>query len=128
MLTTQELTQTLLQLHKDFPKEAKKVNQVFLKFLSQRNLMYKTSSILRSLESLKKQEEENKTLFLKVGKKIDDKTIQEILSQFKLPQKAKLEIILNKNLKGGFVINFQGKIYEGSLQHQINELKNSLII
>lgn len=118
-----DLADLLIELDKSNPSKEKEIIQAFLSLLKKRGLENQANLVLKKLENQLERENSKNTLYLKTVYLLDNKTIGKIKDLIKADKDSKVKTSVDKSLKAGFRVYWQGKIYDASLKNQLEKLK-----
>lgn len=123
--SAQKLAATLYKL----TQEAKNETHVkdFLKFCHEKKLDYLLPSILRYYKEIVANNEAKNTVHIKAHHKLTDNIISKIKTAVGAEKKTKAVVTEDKNLLGGFVAEYQNKVFNASIKNQLERLENNLI-
>jgi len=122
------------QIAKELFKESKKTNDLslfvdnFMQYLKSKKLEYIIPSVLKHLEIIEKREKDLLTAKISFGKEPTDETVKMVKNHIKLGEKdTDVVVDVEKDLIGGFVAEYNGVIYDGSLKGYIRGLEKALL-
>lgn len=123
MITSRTLAHTVLELAKK--PDAEKQFDVFLDYLKENNLMGLLPQVLRHIHRFSLQSHELNTVHVATRYSLSDK---ELASISKIIGAGSSPIIqhIDQTVIGGFSATYQGNIYDGSLEHQVDKLSTML--
>ena len=123
MTHSRTLAQTMLTLSEK--QDAEKYIDAFLTYLTEKNLTGLLPQVLQHVKRLESQSSENDTLHIYSRYEL---TKQEIAEVAKIAQAVDAKVIshIDESVVGGFSATYNGRIYDGSLAHQITQLKSLL--
>lgn len=124
MISSQELSQVLIQITKDSSKSDEALD-VFVSFLEENNLLSQLPHIIRNLEYLSKRERDFNTLIVESPFEISETLLGKIKEVSKAKD-ASVETVENKSLLGGFRATYKGFVVDGSARHNLQTLKKQL--
>ncbi|MDD4995972.1 MAG: F0F1 ATP synthase subunit delta [Patescibacteria group bacterium] len=125
--SSQNLAKKLLKSIKTNPKKMNEIADQFILFCHQKNLDYLLPNILKYLEKKIAEEKEEKTLSIKIKNNLSSSMIEKIKKISGFNKNDKIKIIKDQKILGGFIAQYQNKIFDASVNHNLSLLKNKLI-
>ena len=123
MITSRTLAHTVLELGKK--PDAKKQFDAFMVYLKENNLIGLLPQVLRHIHHLSLQTEEQDTVHITTRYPLTEKDRTAIAKIIGAGSNPIVEHI-DETVIGGFSATYQGNIYDGSLEHQVDKLSTML--
>lgn len=98
----------------------------FLTYIKEKNLGHLMSNIIKNLEEINIRDKQENTCKIFTSHQITEDLIQEIKNKLKI-EPENTEILIDKDLIGGFVLEHQGLKYDASIAYSIRKMKRLLI-
>jgi F0F1-type ATP synthase delta subunit len=127
MITSRDITQTILFSEKNGNIDAKKLASNTLAYLKKQNLEHLLPEILRILEQEGLKEAEQESVVIETAREVSESMLKQISSKLLDCAEGKPEQVVNEDLIGGFVAKHNGVIYDASLKRKIELLKKELV-
>jgi len=112
-----KLVQLLIELDNNNPDKTEEIAKTFVQLMKERGLDYQLSNILKIIEQ--KAENSRRVLYITLAEELG--VVEDIK---KLIGVKDVEVIVNidKSLKGGFIAQYNGKLYNGSISQQLDKI------
>jgi|GEM_PF-714376 len=125
-ITSRQLARALYQSLLDTPDKEGEVVQEFIKYLEEKNLIGLLPSVVKNLEYLQARIEAQDNIKLTVNQQLPAELVKKI-KNFVGQTNADIEIVKDSNILGGFIAEYQNKIYDSSVSGQLNQVKKNLL-
>lgn len=101
----------------------------FLKFLKRKNDIKLLGKILKNLPAVDEEKNKFKTIKIKSTAEIGQDFQSQISRNLekRLGRKVRLEIVIDKNILGGIIIQIDDRVFDGSLRNKIDKLRKKII-
>lgn len=123
-MNSKVLSGALLSLAKN-SKDTVGVVKNFVEFLESHHLQDLLPEILRHLERKELEEKKEDTVFIKTSHDVSERSIKEIIKSLSLPNDS-VEVTVDKDLIGGFLVKHKGVVYEASLRNHLRNLRTQI--
>ena len=124
MADSKILAQTLINLSQN--KDAEKSIKAFFEYLEKKSFLGLLPQIKGHIQRQSKALSQIQTLTIVSKHTLSKSEISEIISLVDADVDVDVELVLDKNIIGGFSATYNGNIYDGSLQNQIDQLHGQL--
>ncbi len=118
------LAQTLIRLSQS--ENAEKLIETFFEYLKKKSFLGLLPQIKNHIQRESETLLRKQTLTISSKHTLSKLEIEEIISLVGADDSVDVDLILDSNIIGGFSTSYNGKIYDGSLQNQINQLHGQL--
>lgn len=98
----------------------------FVETLQSKNLGYKLPFILKHLEHESEKLGHENTLYVQYGVSPNDETRKKLQEIVEADEKVEVVEEIDEELIGGFIAEYKGKIYDGSIRSYLRNLKATL--
>ncbi|MEA3453042.1 MAG: F0F1 ATP synthase subunit delta [Patescibacteria group bacterium] len=117
-----KLAKLLIELDENNPEKTKEIVKTFVSFMEGNE--YQLPQILRVVEKKAQEQREKNTLYITLSDEMDivDKIKQVVGADKDVP----IEISIDKSLKGGFIAQYNGKLYNGSISKQLQKIREKI--
>jgi len=112
-----KLAQLLIELDNDNPGKSEEIAKKFVQLMRTKGLDYQLSRILKIIES--KARESKKILYITLSEEID--VIEDIKKLIGV-ENVETIVKIDKTLKGGFIAQYNNKLYNGSISQQLDKI------
>ena len=126
-ISSKDLSSALIELIEENPQKTKELTNNFVKYCREKGMAHKLPSIIRSVEFKNEQNKQKKRIIITAKEKLEEKAIKNIIKMVGGSPGVEIEIKINEDIIGGFVVEYNGTIYDASLRGQMNQIKNKLI-
>ncbi|MFA7662568.1 MAG: F0F1 ATP synthase subunit delta [Patescibacteria group bacterium] len=123
--SAQKLALALYELNQDSKNKNLVAN--FLDFCETKNLNYLLPNILKHYQKIIAQNEIQKTVFIKSNYPLSKNIVSKVQTIVGAEKNSETNLSESKGLLGGFIAQYQNKIFDASLKNQLEKLKNKLI-
>lgn len=121
MIKSKEIAKALFSIsqkegdHKDLAKS-------FLNFAKEKNLTHLIPEVLHHLKIFSEKQKESETLNIKLSHEVGENSLLEIEKVMEASG-AKRNIIIDKEIVGGFIAEYKGKILDATIKNQLTRLR-----
>jgi len=99
----------------------------FISYMEKKGMAHLLPSILSHLEYRNKLQKQFSTLKIKFGKEPTEKTIDSVKKFIKTEEKeVPVESLVDESIIGGFIAEYRGIVYDGSVRGYLRTLKSKL--
>jgi F0F1-type ATP synthase delta subunit len=123
--SSQNLAAVLYRLAQS-PQQSLEVDN-FLSFCHQQKIDYLLPNILHYYQEISQREQNKQTVNLKINHKISSIILGKIKKIIGATDNSQVNLIEDKNILGGFIAEYQNKIFDASLKRQLDRLEHILI-
>lgn len=123
MIKSKQLARALFELGEENTKDLEKK---FFEFIDDKNLNAQIPSVLYHLEKIVSLDKTKKEIQIEVAHEIKEDTIKNIKQSLKA-ENLKENVVIKKELIGGFRAKYDGMIYDSSIMTGIKKLKEQII-
>jgi len=137
MVTAKDLAKFLYTSLQENPKKQEDITVAFLEFIEEKNLLSLLSHVVVYVEKFEKADKDKKTLKIILQREHNTSVIKDIKTKIAYllpldgkqatPDKVETEIIIDENIKGGFVAQYNNVIFDASVATQLLQIKNKLV-
>ncbi len=113
-------------LHEN-PERQSRVVDIFLEFLEEKKLLALLPHIVRSLEKLQEVEKSKQTLKITLQQNHAKDVIEQIRKKINAPDSADTKVVIDDDIKGGFIAQYNNVVYDGSVATQLQQIKKRLL-
>jgi F0F1-type ATP synthase delta subunit len=118
-----KLAKLLIDLDQKNPEKSEQIAKLFVQ--SMKGNEYQLPSILKIVEQKAQEEKERNTLYITLFEEIED--IDAIKEAIGIDKSVPVDISIDKELKGGFVAQYNGKLYNGSISNQLQKIRQQIL-
>ena len=126
MFSTERVIKILAEVSKKYPSKTEEIAEIFVNFLKDNKEMYKLSEIVGLLEREEKRQKDKNVLHIVLSDLVPQKVIRKIKKFVGTSEEIDINVKIDKNIKGGFVVHYQDTIFDASIKNQFMKLKNTL--
>lgn len=126
MIKTENITKALIGLVEDDGLDPQQVAGNFAKFAKKYKMENRVKNVIDMLLNREEEIKARNTIFIKTAHEIPERLIIDIKRYLNLPENASVNISIDKNILGGFKILYRNNLYEYSLKHKLNKLRDYL--
>jgi len=120
-----KLAKLLIELDSENPGKRKTLVKEFVGSLREQGLDYQLLQILKIVEKKEQDDIDKNTLYITLSEPIDvTDLIKKVIG---IEEDVKVNILINKNLKGGFIAQYDGKLYNGSISQQLQKIRDKIL-
>jgi len=120
------LAKALWQMIKENPDNKEKIISQFINFLKDKNIVYLLDSIIKYFKREALESEEKQTLRIRVKNSFSKEIINKIKKVVKADKDVNVDFQKDKEIIGGFIAEYDNKIYDTSINYQLGQLKKQL--
>lgn len=125
MIRSRKIAKALVSLNKS-TGDGVSVARNFIDRSSKKKTLFQLRAIVKHLELYKKKSDKENTATIILAREGTEKIKENILSYIG-ESNIKTEFKKDPEIIGGFVVKFKNKVYDASLNNQIEKLKRSLL-
>lgn len=129
-MTPRYIAQALYDVTKDkSEKEIKEIINNFFKFLNQKSLFKLTDRIIEKYIEIYNKNEGIMPVEVKSSKQLssqEESAIKEKVKTITQADKIELNNVVNPEMIGGVILNFDNKVIDLSIKNYLNKLKNKI--
>lgn len=115
---------SLMQLAHEHGEE--KAFNMFQSYLKQKNLVGILPQVLRHLHTLEEASKEENILSIRSKYELSQKDIESIKKITNASKETSVKTEIDPHVIGGFSASFKGYLYDGSLEHTLDQFKKAL--
>ncbi|MBU4370120.1 F0F1 ATP synthase subunit delta [Patescibacteria group bacterium] len=120
------LAKALWQMIKENPDNKEKIISQFINFLKNKNIVYLFDSIIKYFKKEALESEEKQTLRIRAKNSFSKEIINKIKKVVKADKNVNVDFQKDKEIIGGFIAEYDNKIYDTSINYQLGQLKKQL--
>lgn len=120
------LAKALWQMIKENPDNKEKIISQFINFLKNKNIVYLFDSIIKYFKKEALESEEKQTLRIRAKNSFSEEIINKIKKVVKADKNVNVDFQKDKEIIGGFIAEYDNKIYDTSINYQLGQLKKQL--
>lgn len=117
-----EFVKLLVEMDASHPDKTEKIVKSFISFLREKGIDYQLPQILKLVQDEVVKGKEDNTLQIILSESTDAEEIRK-----KIAPNAEVNILIDKKLKGGFIAQYQGKLYNGSISRQLEKIRQKIL-
>ena len=127
------LAKALYQSILDTPDKESEVVKEFIKYLEEKNLIGLLPSVVKNLEHIQRRAVAQEKIKVTISQKLSTTVIEEIKEYIFVnigngrDRLVQTDIIEDPDLVGGFVAEYNDKIYDGSVKGQLEMVRKKLL-
>lgn len=125
-VSAKTISKGLIESIKANPDQADVLIEACVAFLQKNKLMALVPTITKHLERFSKEERRFESLRITAGSKLSANLEQKIRTSLNVDEKALAEYHIDKEMTGGIVAEYRGKILDTSIETILNRLTHSL--
>lgn len=120
------LAKALWQMIKENPDNKEKIISQFINFLKNKNIVYLFDSIIKYFKKEALESEEKQMLRIRAKNSFSEEIINKIKKVVKADKNVNVDFQKDKEIIGGFIAEYDNKIYDTSINYQLGQLKKQL--
>lgn len=124
MTKSKILAEALLKLSQS--KNGEKAINKFFDFIQEKNFSGFLPQIKKHIERQGCISAQEKNLIISTKYELSKEEIEEVKKLVGAEKDSVVEVIIDKNIIGGFSATYKGNIYDGSLRNKISQMKTAL--
>ena len=117
-----KLAKLLIELDERNPRKTEEIVKTFVS--SMKGNEYQLPQILKIVEKKAQEEREKNTLYITLSDEMD--IVDKIKQVVGVNKEVLTEISIDKSLKGGFIAQYNGKLYNGSISKQLQKIREKI--
>lgn len=117
-----KLAKLLIELDERNPGKTEEIVKTFVS--SMKGNEYQLPQILKIVEKKAQEEREKNTLYITLSDEMD--IVDKIKQVVGVNKEVPTEISIDKSLKGGFIAQYNGKLYNGSISKQLQKIREKI--
>ena len=117
-----KLAKLLIELDERNPGKTEEIVKTFVSSIKGNE--YQLPQILKIVEKKAQEEREKNTLYITLSDEMD--IVDKIKQVVGVNKEVLTEISIDKSLKGGFIAQYNGKLYNGSISKQLQKIREKI--
>jgi len=124
--SSKQLAKSLVELIQENPTKQEKIIKDFLTFCKEKNLLNQLPNVVKHLEIIAKSKADLEQLHIHSSQPLSQNIIQSIQKLVDAGKQVTVNLKEDKELTGGFIAEYNGMIYDASVDTQLSNLKQQI--
>ncbi|MFH1890517.1 MAG: F0F1 ATP synthase subunit delta [Candidatus Kuenenbacteria bacterium] len=120
---SKQIARDLVKLADSCPGKEFLLVEKFIQFAKEKGIEAQLQNILKHIELIISAKRHMEELTIASHDKLSDQLIEAIKKYIKTDNSATVNQIENKSVIGGFIAEYDGKIFDGSINNQLQKIK-----
>lgn len=127
LVNGRQLAESILVALSRQPRHADNIVKEFIRFCTVHHLMGLLPSVVRHLESHRTRAAHQAKMHVRFARGHEARIVKSLKKQFHIPDDADAVVSEDPTLLGGFVVRYEGKVYDGSIHAQLARVRDILL-
>jgi len=117
-----KLAKLLIELDERNPEKTEEIVKTFIS--SMKGNEYQLPQILKIVEKKAQEGRERNTLYITLSEEMD--IVDKIKQIVDVDKDVPIKVTINKSLQGGFIAQYNSKLYNGSISKQLQKIREKI--